>query len=198
MNTEFPQLKIERLESGLVRLEDSSSLGGYTLDVHPLQVRHIAEGLGLVREMSASDADTLAAMRRQHTDAVRVVLTLKRRILALGRRINHLGEWLCTQSDSEHADLSYEMDYATATAVICEEFCADLDDLVSVASNDVDVSPVLRAAVPVASPVCPAGQASGTGAALTSDNPAETQRVVGKASKKTSALAGDQREKLPV
>lgn len=189
MNTEFPQLKIERLESGLIRLEDTSALGPCVLDVHPLQVRHMAEALGIVREMSASDADTLAAVRRQHADAVRAALTLKRRMLALKRRIDHLGNWLCTQSDSEHADLSYEMDYATATADICDEFCADLDDLVNVVDDDAGVTPVAPAVSRVTN-------ALATGAASTAENPAETQRVTRKASATAAPASGQQKDLL--
>lgn len=189
MNTVFPQLRIEHLENGLIRLEDDSSLETCVLVVHPLQVRHMAKNLGFVREMSASDADMLATVRGRHADAVRTVLILKRRMLALKKRIDHLGNWLCTQSDSEHADLSYEMDYATATADICDEFCADLDDLVSMAGDGAGATP----AVPAVSRVT---NALASGAASTSENPAETQRVTRKASATAAPASGQQKDLL--
>lgn len=182
MNTEFPQLKIERLESGLIRLEDTSALGPCVLDVHPLQVRHMAEALGLVRELSASDADTLAAVRRQHADAVRAVLALKRRLLALKDRVQHLGMSLTTAA--EHTDLDYELVYVTATAEICDEFCADLDDLVGVAGPA------------VAPPVSRVSNALAASAASTSENPAETQRVTRKASATAAPASGHQKDLL--
>ncbi|OAK55011.1 hypothetical protein A3K87_04220 [Variovorax paradoxus] len=183
MNTEFPQLKIERLDNGLIRLEDDSALEACVLLVHPLQVRHMAESLGLVREMSASDADTLAEVRRQHADAVRLVLALKRRLLVLKERVHHLGISLTTAA--EHTDLDYELVHVTATAEICDEFCADLDDLVSAAGDDASATPVVAR-----------DTAGTTGAAATSDNPAETQRVTNKAPKKSSAPACGQQKDL--
>lgn len=182
MNTEFPQLKIERLESGLIRLEDTSALGPCVLDVHPLQVRHMAEALGLVRELSASDADTLAEARRQHADALRAALTLKRRLLVLKDRVQHLGMSLSTAA--EHTDLDYELVYVTATAEICDEFCVDLDDLVGVAGPA------------VAPPVSRVSNASAAGAASTSENPAETQRVTRKASATAAPTSGHQKDLL--
>lgn len=178
MNTEFPQLKIERLESGLIHLEDTGCLSGSALDVHPLQVRHMAEALGLVRELSASDADTLASARRQHADAVRAVLALKRRLLVLKDRVQHLGMSLTTAA--EHTDLDYELVYVTATAEICDEFCADLDDLVP----------------PDASHVTSAGQAPDPVATTSPANPAETQRVTRKAPATAAPVSGQRKDLL--
>jgi hypothetical protein len=178
MNTEFPQLKITQLDGGLVRLEDESSLNTAIVDVHPLQVRYMAEALGLVRGMSASDADTLAEVRRQHADAVRLVLALKRRLLVLKDRVHHLGISLTTAA--EHTDLDYELVYVTATAEICDEFCADLDDL----------------ATPDASHVAPMGQAPDPSAATSPANPVETQRVTRKASATAAAVSGHQKDLL--
>lgn len=92
----------------------------YIVDLHPIHLRYIAEKTGLVREVFASEAD-----------ALRMVVKLKRRLLVLKARIDHLGQFLSCFSDSEHADLEYEQTYATATADICDEFCADLDDICS-------------------------------------------------------------------
>ena len=58
--------------------------------------------------------------------AQQTIATLTRRLLVLTGRIDHLAYWLTHHSDSKHADLSYEQDYAIATADIAEEFCAEL------------------------------------------------------------------------
>jgi len=110
----IPHLNIEVLPDGLIRLENESMGDSYTVDIHLIQLQHIAEKVGLVRKMSASEAD-----------AMRTMIELRRRLLALKDRIDHLGEFLALHSDHRHADLSYESNYATATADICEAYCAD-------------------------------------------------------------------------
>lgn len=110
----IPHLNIEVLPSGIVRLENESMGDSYAVDIHLIQLRHIAEKVGLVRKMSASEADTM-----------RTVIELRRRLLALKDRIDHLGEYLALHSDHRHADLSYETNYATATADICDAYCSD-------------------------------------------------------------------------
>jgi|JI6StandDraft_1071083.scaffolds.fasta_scaffold280570_1 hypothetical protein len=110
----IPHLNIEVLSNGMVRLENESMGESYAVDIHLIQLRHIAETVGLVRKMSAAEADTM-----------RAVIELRRRLLALKDRIDHLGEYLALHSDHRHADLSYETNYATATADICDAYCAD-------------------------------------------------------------------------
>ncbi|MDI1342417.1 hypothetical protein [Polaromonas sp.] len=112
----IPHLNIEVLAGGLIRLENESMGDSYAVDIHLIQLRHIAEKVGLVRKMSASEAD-----------AMRTVIELRRRLLALKDRIDHLGEYLALHSDHRHADLSYETNYATATADICDAYCADFE-----------------------------------------------------------------------
>jgi hypothetical protein len=126
----IPQLAIENNEDGTITLEQDWSGNVDRVTVHPLHLRFMAERLGLVREMSASEAD-----------ALRTVAALKRRLLVLQKRINHLGEYLALHSDSEHADLTYEQGYATATADIADEFCADLDQLAPCNAMERHVTP---------------------------------------------------------
>ncbi|MDQ0027751.1 hypothetical protein J2X90_005587 [Variovorax paradoxus] len=126
MNTEIPHLKIERLPNGCIRLENESCGDSYVVDIHPLHLRYMAEQLGLIREMSASEAD-----------ALRTVAELRRRMLVLNERIDHLGEWLNRFSDTSHTDLDYEQAYATATADICQAFCSDFQEV----SSHSDVTP---------------------------------------------------------
>ena len=125
----IPHLNIEVLPGGLIRLENESMGDSYAVDVHLVQLRLIAEKMGLVREVSASEADTMRKM-----------LELQRRMLALKDRIDHLGEYLALHSDHRHADLSYESNYATATADICEAFCADFGSNTAISPNN--LSPV--------------------------------------------------------
>lgn len=112
----IPHLNIEVLPDGLIRLENESMGDSYAVDIHLIHLRHIAEKVGLVRKMSAAEAD-----------AMRTVIELRRRLLALKDRIDHLGEYLALHSDHRHADLSYETNYATATADICDAYCADFE-----------------------------------------------------------------------
>jgi hypothetical protein len=62
-------------------------------------------------------------------EAAKTIATLERRLLVLRDRIDHLHEYLVNHSDHKHADLSYEVTYATATANIAEEFCYDLEEV---------------------------------------------------------------------
>ena len=45
----IPHLNIEVLPGGLIRLENESMGDSYADDIHLIQLRHIAEKLGLVR-----------------------------------------------------------------------------------------------------------------------------------------------------
>ena len=179
MNTEIPHLKIERLENGCIRLENESAGDSYVVDVHPLHLRYMAEQLGLIREVSASDAEIIRTLRGQLADSERTVTRLARRMRLLQQRTAFIQNWLCTQSDNEHADLSYEMDYTTATMQICDEFCEELDDMLQRSGNASTVTELTP------------GNAKTDG--LPVGNPAETQPVSkacanpsGKASAKAS------------
>lgn len=84
-----------------------------TVLIHPWQLRAVCEQFGII----ASDPQ-----------AAKTIATLTRRLHLLHDRIDFLADWLANNSDSEHADLSYEQTYSRATADIAEEFCADLVD----------------------------------------------------------------------
>lgn len=60
--------------------------------------------------------------------AAKTIATLTRRLLVLRERIDDMADCLCNHSDRKHADLSYEMTFANATADIAAEFCAELMD----------------------------------------------------------------------
>lgn len=117
MNDTFPELTIEFMEDGqgdgLILLESDNGGNIDRVAIHPIHLRYMAEKSGLI---ATSDPQ-----------AQRTIAMLTRRLVLLRDRIDHLGEWLSKHSDHLHADLSYECTYATATADIADEFCADLD-----------------------------------------------------------------------
>jgi len=83
-----------------------------TVLIHPWQIRAVCEQFGII----ASDPQ-----------AARTITTLTRRLNLLRDRIEFLADYLANNSDSKHADLSYEQTYARATADIASEYCAELD-----------------------------------------------------------------------
>ncbi len=115
LNDNFPDLKIELMtdeQGSLIILEQDSCGNVDRVAIHPIHIRHMAEKMGLIEASDPTARKTIA--------------TLTRRLLALNDRIIHLDYWLTHHSDSKHADLSYEQNYATATADIAAEFCAEL------------------------------------------------------------------------
>ena len=83
-----------------------------TVLIHPWQLRAVCEQFGII----ASDPQ-----------AAKTIATLKRRMEMLRDRIAHLHDYLANHSDHRHADLSYEVAYATACIDLADEFCADFD-----------------------------------------------------------------------
>jgi hypothetical protein len=81
--------------------------------VHPWQLRAACEHLGIIASNPLAE---------------RTIATLSRRIKSLASRVEYLAEYLETNSDSRHADLSYEQTYARATADLAAEFIAEIDD----------------------------------------------------------------------
>ena len=118
MNDSIPDLKIEHITDGmgdgLIVLTQDNSGNVDSVAIHPIHLRYMAEKLGLIESSDPKAQKTLA--------------TLTRQMLALRERIDHLADWLANHSDHKHADLSYEMTYATATADIAEAFCYDLSE----------------------------------------------------------------------
>jgi hypothetical protein len=80
--------------------------------MHPWQLRTVLEQFGLV----VADKD-----------AEKQIATLERRLLVLRDRMARLQDYLANHSDRKHADLSFELTYATATMDIADEFCHGLD-----------------------------------------------------------------------
>lgn len=93
----------------------TQDIGGneHTVYLHPCQVRLLAERMGLLVP---------------DVEAQRTIARLSRQMRTLLDRINHLDDWLHTQSDTAYADLSYEQTYSMATWELAREFVADLPD----------------------------------------------------------------------
>lgn len=116
MNDNIPELKIESMddtEGSLILLEQDS---GGNLDreaIHPIHLRYMVEKFGLVKTSDPQAQKTIAL--------------LTRRLLLLRDRMDNLHNYLVNHSDHKHADLSYEVTYATACVDLADEFCADFE-----------------------------------------------------------------------
>ena len=117
MNDNIPELKIELMddtEGSLILLEQDSGGNLDRVAIHPIHLRYMAEKFGLI-ETSDPQAQKTIAM-------------LTRRLLVLRDRMDTLHNYLVNHSDHKHADLSYEVTYATACVDLADEFCAELED----------------------------------------------------------------------
>ena len=113
----IPELNIELMDDkqgSLILLEQDSGGNLDRVAIHPIHLRYMAEKFGLIET-----SDPLAQ---------KTIAMLTRRLHLLRNRIDFLADWLANNSDSKHADLSYEQTYARATADIAGEFCAELVD----------------------------------------------------------------------
>ena len=102
--------------------------------IHPWQLRAVCEQFGII----ASDPQ-----------AEKTIATLTRRLQLLNSRIQHLDNWLRTLSDSDHADLTYEIGFSGGTADMAAEFCAELADQ---PANPAPLPPVTAPAIAKATP----------------------------------------------
>lgn len=105
----IPALKIEANDDGTLSLEQDWVGNVDRVTVHPVHIRLVAERLGLVREMSASDADMLrtesgrvAALRQENDRLKRNLLRLREHALALQEGFREHADW-------KHADLAHDM-----------------------------------------------------------------------------------------
>ncbi|MDQ0084562.1 biotin operon repressor [Variovorax boronicumulans] len=135
----IPQVEIELLEGGNVRVTDKSDFNqDYSVDLHPIHLRLIAEKMGLVREMSASEAD-----------ALRMVDKLARRIGVLQERILQLDKWLWEHPDPDCADIGTEIWFSAGTLDLANEFLLEIGESRAVVTPRHDES---RAGTPAPSP----------------------------------------------
>ncbi len=135
MKDSFPELKIELMTdgtgAGIILLEQDNCGNTASVAIHPVHLRYMAEKFGLVQTSDPQAQKTIA--------------TLTRRLCLLRDRIDHLADWLATYSDSRHADLTHEQDYARATADIANEFCEDIPEESAKASGKPSTEPCSKA-----------------------------------------------------
>jgi hypothetical protein len=118
MNTRIPELSIALTTEGLIELEQQNGLDEPDrIEIHPLHLRHMAEKMGLVGEMSASEAD-----------ALRMVDKLARRLKMLHERIDRLDDLLLNCSDHAHANLDWEVSFSRATCDLADEFVREIEE----------------------------------------------------------------------
>jgi hypothetical protein len=114
----LPMLKIETNEDGTITLEQDWCGNAERVAVHPIHVRHLAERLGMVREVSASDAELLR-MERGHVASLRQENDrLKRNMLRLREHALALQIDFAEHADWRHADLTSEMNAINAIAAL--------------------------------------------------------------------------------
>lgn len=108
----IPELRVERIDDGtgepLIILEQDCGGNVDRVALHPIHLRYLAEKTGLLE---------MADQQSQKT-----IVALKRRLEALFDRIDLMHDYMCNHSDTQHADLTFEQTYATATLDIAHEF----------------------------------------------------------------------------
>jgi len=102
--------------------------------LHPWQLRAVCEQFGVI----ASDKQ-----------AAKTIATLQRRLQMLNERIDHLAYWLTNCTESERVDLTYERVYATATADLAAEWCAEQGTEPKTATAPQQRSSIAESAQPV-------------------------------------------------
>lgn len=122
---EIPNLSIQRLDNGNLRLEDKSFSEGAIVDVHPSQLRLMAERLGLVREMSQTEVELLK-QERERADEVRTELDrIVQWLIIVEARADQLHDNLMGVSQNDHDDVNIEIAQSAALADIVEQVLID-------------------------------------------------------------------------
>ncbi|AOF86778.1 hypothetical protein BSY239_678 [Hydrogenophaga sp. RAC07] len=99
---EIPSLTIKSLENGNLRLEDTGFSEGAIVDLHPIQVRLLAERVGLIPPPKEGEFLTLAEQARD-------LDRLKRNMLRVREHALQLQHGFANHADWKHADLTHDM-----------------------------------------------------------------------------------------
>lgn len=125
MTESMPSLEITTLPNGNLRLEDKSYGEGAIVDVHPCQVRLMAERLGLVRMISASEAE----IWRPHCVRAASLLEDLERLIPwlemIETRASQLHDNILGIADLGHEDVNIEIAQSSALADIIEQVLKD-------------------------------------------------------------------------
>jgi len=122
---DIPNLSIELLANGNLRLEDEGFGESAVVDIHPCQLRLMAEKLGLVREVSASDVDLLATERRRADDAIADLARLVPWLEMIETRCSQLHDNIMGVGQAGHEDVNIEIAQSAALADIAEQVLKD-------------------------------------------------------------------------
>jgi len=104
MTHNIPNLTITTLDDGNLRLESKSFDECVIVDLHPIQVRYLAELVGL-----APNGQTSGTALQTVGEQARDIDRLKRNMLRLREHTIELQDLFRTGADWKHADLSFEM-----------------------------------------------------------------------------------------
>lgn len=122
---EIPNLSIQRLDNGNLRLEDKGFSDGAIVDVHPSQLRLMAERLGLVREASQTETELLE-QERERVNMLRVELDrIIQWLMIVEARADQLHHNIMVASQNGHSDVHIEMAQSAALADIVEQVLID-------------------------------------------------------------------------
>ena len=131
----IPHLNIEVLPDGLIRLENESMGDSYAVDVHEVHLRHIAKKMGLVAEISATEAELLRTERGRVADMKGALDRYKRALLHFKVRAEQLHKNLFNCSQQGHEDLGIEVAQSAALADFAEHICIEFEDDFSASSG---------------------------------------------------------------
>ena len=151
-----PGLKIEPNADGTITLESEWTGNVDRVCIHPIHLRYLAEKMGLIADVSASDADMLRTERGRLAEMSRDVDRLQRNMLRVRERALSLQHGFANDADWQHADLTHEMGLINALVDLldmgCSDFERDFDK-----SDPAPFEPTVTPTVPKTGPVPKAG-----------------------------------------
>lgn len=124
----IPGLKIEANDDGTLTLEQDWCGNVERVAIHPVHVRHLAERLGMVREVSASDAELLRTERGHVASLHQENDRLKRNMLRLREHALSLQRDFAEHADWAHADLVEPMNQINSVVSLFDMACDDFAD----------------------------------------------------------------------
>jgi hypothetical protein len=128
IDTYIPNLKIANNEDGTLTLESEWTGNIDRVSVHHTQVRYLAERLGIVREVSVSEAHKEAMLHRQIAELQKDQKRLRSYLLALSDRSETLFKGLCSVNGLGDVDIGVEVAQCAALADIVSLACADFEN----------------------------------------------------------------------
>jgi hypothetical protein len=124
----IPHLDIEVLQNGCIRLENESMGDSYVVDLHPIHLRHLAEKMGLLPALSATDAELLRTERGRVAELERGMDRYKRALLAVRCRSEQLYNNVFSLSQLGHVDMGVEVAQAAALSDFADHICIEFED----------------------------------------------------------------------